>query len=163
MALTVPNGLAEIIATFGDIHAYIDDTGNLKPSWNTDYLAVAQLPFPISISWNKSISVQRITCHKLMVPIFEDTFNEIQIQGLSDLVKSFGGCFAFRPQRNAIKLSTHGWAISIDLNPETNQQGKAGDMPKAIIDVFASKGFEWGGIWPAKRRDGMHFQYATGY
>jgi hypothetical protein len=161
--METPNGLAEIISTFGDIHKYIDGTGVLMPSWTTDYLAVADLPFPIPLSWKKDVSVQHITCHRLMVKTFEQVFAEIQAQGLAHLITSFGGCFNFRQERTGHKLSTHCWGITVDLNPLENLQGTAGNMPQPIIDIFTKAGFEWGGTWSPEVRDPMHLQYATGY
>ena len=76
--LKPPNGLSEIISTFGDLAAYIDDTGLLLPTWNLDYLTVMDLPFEIPLAWDKSVVVDRMTCHKLMVPIFAGVFKQIE-------------------------------------------------------------------------------------
>ena len=76
---------------------------------------------------------------------------------------NFGGCFAFRPQRNGSKLSAHCWGIAIDLNPESNPQGSAGNMDAGLIETFRHAGLEWGGEWQGKTRDPMHFQFCTGY
>jgi len=158
-----PNGLPSIIATFGDVHAYVDDTGNLKPEWDTDYLATAQLPFTLALSWNPNVTVSKITCHKLLVETFQDVFEQILNQGLRSSVSTFGGCFNFRQQRTGQKLSTHAWGIAIDLNPATNQQGTDGHMDQGVVKIFNDAGFTWGGIWSGSRRDPMHFQFASGY
>jgi D-alanyl-D-alanine carboxypeptidase len=36
-------------------------------------------------------------------------------------------------------------------------------MDAGIIEIFRGAGFEWGGDWPGKLRDGMHFQFCSGY
>lgn len=104
-----------------------------------------------------------MTCHKLLANVFTGVFNRLQTGGLQTKITSFGGCFSFRPQRTGTKLSTHAWGIAIDLNPETNQQGTAGNMDPAVIATFRDSGFEWGGDWQGKTRDPMHFQFCTGY
>lgn len=161
--MQTPNGLPALIATFGDVHAFMDATGNLKPEWQQNYLATAQLPFPLALSWNLNIKVSKIVCHKLMVEPFEGVFAEIVAQGLNIALATYGGCFAFRQQRTGIRLSTHAWGIAIDLNPATNEQGTSGNMHSGIITVFRNAGFKWGGDWPGKRCDPMHFQFCTGY
>ena len=98
-----------------------------------------------------------------MTSAFAGSSARIQDRGLQASVTSFGGCFAFRPQRTGSKLSAHSWGIAIDLNPESNPQGSAGNMDAELIDIFRSAGFEWGGDWQGKARDPMHFQFCTGY
>ena len=61
------------------------------------------------------------------------------------------------------EASAHAWGIAIDLNPETNQQGTAGNMDYAVITAFREAGFKWGGDWTGKSCDPMHFQFCTGY
>src|SRR5258708_3227362 len=121
-----PNGLPAIISTFGDVHAYVDDSGQLKPEWAQQHLSVAVLPFSMKLAWNLNVEVYKITCHRLLAQTFVDVFAEIQKQGLQDKVITLGGCFAFRPERASTKLSTHAWGIAIDLNPSTNAQGTVG-------------------------------------
>ena len=104
-----------------------------------------------------------MTCHKRMVEVFASVFDLVQARGLGSKIVSFGGCFAFRQQRTGTKLSTHSWGIAIDLNTVTNPQGSAGDMDAGVIEIFRVAGFEWGGDWPGKLRDGMHFQFCSGY
>jgi len=53
--------------------------------------------------------------------------------------------------------------MRIDLNPQTNVQGSAGNMDAHLVEVFRAAGFEWGGDWNGKTRDPMHFQFCTAY
>jgi hypothetical protein len=161
--LVPPRGLDQILATFGDIFAYIATDHTLDPRWQNDFLERITLPFPMTLSWDRGRSVSQITCHKLLADLFEDVFTEIQTAGLQDKVTSFGGCFSFRPQRTGTKLSTHAWGIAIDLNTETNAQGTSGNMDPAIVQIFCKAGFEWGGSWHGKSQGPMHFQFCTGY
>jgi D-alanyl-D-alanine carboxypeptidase len=161
--LVPPHGLANIIASFGDIYEYIEEDGQLEARWQADSLQRLVLPFPLRPSWDLSRTITKMTCHRRMTSTFASTFAGIQERGLQASIMSFGGCFAFRPQRTGNKLSAHCWGIAIDLNPETNGQGSTGNMDVGIIDIFRGAGFEWGGDWQGKTRDPMHFQFCTGY
>jgi hypothetical protein len=158
-----PNGLDEIRSTFGNIFAYITADHTLDPRWKSEFLDRVTLPFPMTLSWDHSHSVNAITCHKLLASAFVGIFDRIQSSGLQSEITSFGGCFSFRPQRTGTKLSTHAWGIAIDLNPETNEQGTLGNMDPGLIATFREAGFEWGGDWQGRSRDPMHFQFCTGY
>jgi hypothetical protein len=158
-----PNGLDGIIQTFGNISAYIRTDGHLKPEWESGHLATAKLPFSITLSWDRSQKVKGIYCHKLLTPVVSALFAKIDSQGLTNQIRTFGGCFNYRPKRQSSKFSTHCWGIAIDLNPETNRQGSAGDMHPEIVALFREHGFKWGGDWTGKSKDPMHFQYCTGY
>jgi D-alanyl-D-alanine carboxypeptidase len=160
---TVPHGLDEIIATFGDIHQYIGSDGQLDPRWQTDFLVRILLPFPLRLAWDLSRTITRMTCHGRLTRVYASVFASIQEQGLQGKVASFGGCFAFRPQRTGSKLSAHSWGIAIDLNPESNSQGSAGNMDAGLVEIFRNAGFQWGGDWKGKTCDPMHFQFCTGY
>jgi hypothetical protein len=161
--LIVPNGLEDILRTFGNIYDYIRPDGGLEPKWEADCLALVALPFPLVLSWDQSKSVTQFLCHRDLTGILVDAFGRVQAGGLREKIHSFGGCFAFRPQRTGVRLSTHSWGIAIDLNPETNSQGTAGDMDEGVIEIFRGAGFAWGGDWGGKSRDPMHFQFCTGY
>jgi hypothetical protein len=164
-ALIAPNGLDEIVKMFGNIYDYIHPDGQLDPQWEADCLALVALPFPLPLplSWDHSKSVTQFLCHKHLTGILGDVFGAVQARGLRAKIHSFGGCFAFRPQRTGVRLSTHSWGIAIDLNPESNGQGSVGDMDASVIEIFRSAGFTWGGDWSGKSRDPMHFQFCTGY
>src|SRR5215469_9954281 len=148
--LVSPHGLDQIISTFGDIFDYIREDHTLDPRWQTEMLATIALPFPLPLAWDKSRSVERMTCHKLLGQIFADVFARIQSANLQGTITSFGGCFSFRQQRTGTKLSAHAWGIAIDLNPESNAQGTAGNMDTGLISIFKETGFSWGGEWQGK-------------
>jgi hypothetical protein len=161
--LTAPHGLNEIIATFGNIYEYIGTDGQLDPRWQSDFLGPVALPFPLRLAWDPSQTITQMTCHRRMTGIYTSVFVGIQDGGLRAAVTSFGGCFAFRPQRTGSKLSAHSWGIAIDLNTESNAQGSSGNMDARVVEIFRNAGFEWGGDWAGKTRDPMHFQFCTGY
>jgi len=45
-----------------------------KPNQAGTYLASANIPFPLVIAWDDSVTVSRIRCHKLEVANVEDIF-----------------------------------------------------------------------------------------
>jgi LysM repeat protein len=158
-----PHGLDALLAQFGDIYDYLREDGTLDARWEADQLARAPLPFPIALSWDPAKQVRNLYCHKFLVPVFPAVFAEIQRRGLHRKIRTYGGCFNFRAKRSGSKLSTHAWGVAIDLNPETNGMGQAGDMATGIVKVFESFGFTWGGRWTGRNKDPMHFQFCSGY
>lgn len=163
VSLKAPFGLDQIRATFGDIFAYLRADHSLDPRWQADQMVTISLPFPLVLSWDRTRHVTHMTCHRLMGPIFGRCFQQIAESGLQQEITSFGGCYAFRPQRTGTKLSTHSWGIAVDLNPENNAQGTAGHLHPEIVSIFRNIGLAWGGDWPGAACDPMHFQFCTGY
>jgi len=163
VTLIPPDGLTEILETFGNIFDYIRADGTLDPRWEDEQLARSTLPFPILLSWNPSQSVARLQCHKKLAGLFPRVFETLEQRQLRGKIKTYGGCFNFRSKRASGKLSTHSWGIAIDLNPDSNPQGTSGDMDPAVIKVFHDFGFTWGGDWTGKSKDPMHFQFCKGY
>jgi len=163
LGLIPPVGLDQIKKTFGNIHSYILADGTLKPEWERTFLCRTRLPFAIPLSWNPAKKVRNLYCHKKLKEIFPAVFEAIDDAGLKSKVKTYGGCFNFRSKRMGSKLSTHSWGIAIDLNPEQNGMGTAGNMSAGIVRIFKEFGFTWGGDWSGSSRDPMHFQFCSGY
>ncbi len=163
LQLTPPNGLGEIVAAFGNIFNYISADGVLNPAWESEHLGRVSLPFPIPLAGNSSKLVKNLYCHKKMIDVFPEVLAAVEKEKLKGHIRTCGGCFNFRSKRNSDKISSHAWGIAIDLNPETNALGKPGDMSPEIVDIFRNFGFKWGGDWPDKNKDPMHFQFCTGY
>ena len=158
-----PAGFQAIRDLFGDILKYIRDDGSIDPKWESERMVRAALPFSIPLSWDTSQSVTGVRCHKLVAPLVEEVFRQIDAQGLQGAVKTYGGCYVYRAKRGQVKPSTHSWGIAIDLNPNTNAMGTAGDMDPRLVTLFEGMGFTWGGRWAAANKDPMHFQYCSGY
>ena len=158
-----PHGLEQIITDFGNIYDYLRDDGTLDPRWETDQLGRARIPFSLPLSWDQTKLAKSIYCHKKLIPVFTDVFAALKQEGLQGRLKTYGGCYNFRGKRTSGKLSTHSWGIALDLNPETNAQGSAGNMDEDIVEVFRGFGFTWGGDWSGRSKDPMHFQFCAGY
>lgn len=158
-----PAGFQGVRDCYGDILGFIGDDGNIDPRWEASRIVRQVLPFAIPLAWDTSKSATGIRCHKLLAPLFEEVFRQIVARGLQSAVKTYGGCYQFRAKRNGVKPSTHSWGIAIDLNPNTNAMGSAGDMDPRLVELFEGLGFVWGGRWAGRGKDPMHFQYCTGY
>lgn len=163
LGLQPPVGLAGIVREFGDVREFVTGEGGLDPRWEAEALARVDLPFGLALAWDHSKTVSRFRCHRRLTGIFARVFEQIVSAGLQARVRSFGGCFMYRPQRTGGRLSTHSWGIAIDLNPETNGLGSVGDMDAEVVEIFREAGFTWGGKWTGRGRDPMHFQYCSGY
>lgn len=146
---------------------------NAQPTsaWLNEHLKNFAAPYPLTLSWDLSVQVKKLYCHKLvgdsLVRIFEQI---LQHYGSFEEVKRarmhlYGGCYNFRLIKNSNRLSTHAWGASIDLDPGKNPLGvkydeSKGMMPKPVIKIFEAEGWKWGGRFQS-RPDCMHFQAAT--
>jgi D-alanyl-D-alanine carboxypeptidase len=150
----------EIIAKYG------------KPTQNgSPYLTTIKLPYPMRLAWDKKVSVNKMSCHKLLVNNFTNVFNELLAHyGLAELqrleIDIFGGCFNFRAMRGGSDYSTHSWAIAIDLNPEKNtlqmrySQSQFSKPEYAKMhEIFEKNGFI--NLGKTKGYDTMHFQISA--
>ena len=151
MLTHIPNGLDEIIDTFGNLDL---------PNWEAKHLEVFTLPYPLLYEGKK---VTRARCHHLAVENFQKAFNDIKAAGLQDQVKNYSGIFAERSIRGQSKHpSTHSWGIAIDLEADRFPLGSNERFSDAIIKTFQNAGFFYGGDFKS-RKDPMHFQLCINY
>ena len=126
-------------------------------------------PFPMIIAWDKTIQVQKLTCHKKIAPnlsaVLADLLAGYGKQKLHDLgIDLFGGLYNLRKMRGSnTRWSRHSWAIAIDLDPDRNMLREdhttarfARPEYKPMIDIFYKNGFV--GYGPEKDYDWMHFE-----
>lgn len=76
----------------------------------------------------------------------------------------FGGSYNFRKKRGGNSLSMHSYGCAVDHDPAANAMGNPSPSfatHPLILAAFAREGWEWGGDWTGKSRDGMHWQAAT--
>lgn len=148
---------------YGNPDANGDGAPDLK--WQQENLTTITPPFPMFYDGKK---VNKITCHKkiaeaLLAALVKvksiTTAEERKQYGLDQ----FGGVFNFRRKRGGTSLSTHSWAIAIDLAVALNGFGiKYGSrplmMPAKVVAAFEEQGATWGGL--GSNPDAMHFQWA---
>jgi hypothetical protein len=139
-----------------------------KASANPNYLVVIDLPYPMRLAWDKSKTVKKMRCHRLVADKFKTIFQQILdaygFEQIKDLgIDLFGGCFNYRPMRGGSSLSRHSWGIAIDLHPEANGlKTKWEDSLFAkpeyakLLQIFEQNGFlNYGKV---KGFDAMHFE-----
>jgi D-alanyl-D-alanine carboxypeptidase len=151
MLLKTPNGLQEILATFGDIH---------DPQFELKYIQTFDLPYPLLFN---RIPVARARCHRLIVDNFSAVFADILSAGLDKEATEFCGIYAVRPIRGLPKFpSLHSWGVAIDLNCSEFPLGSTKRQDDKLVKIFEKHGFFYGGDF-SHRKDPMHWQFATGY
>lgn len=157
----VPNGLAEIMATYGD--PLYRPPGVVDHLWEAmNMVTVRDLP----------LVGHKLYCHKLVVEPLRRALAECEAIGGYEITTI--GCFNPRAMRgtNGLLLSTHTWGIAVDINPETNKlvapcepddpRRSGYDIPDEWIAAFKCAGWVWGGDFH-HRFDPQHFQMASGY
>jgi hypothetical protein len=119
--------------------------------WTSRNIVSAQVP----------IFRGNVICHRLLVPQLRGALQEVEAQGLADLIdpSQYGGCWVprhilFNPNRG---LSMHAWGLAVDFNVRGNEYGNRNpQMDPRIVEIFERWGFVWGGRWSTP--DGMHFE-----
>ncbi len=167
---TVPRGLDEIVATYGNPDANGDLV--LDPEFVRDQLVVVDAPYPLRVAWRPEREVTRIQCHRLVAPSLVDALTEIRdYQGVEYLrdnrLDYWGGCFCFRKMVGYDALSVHSWGGSVDICPQIGRFGNLHDaetFPAFIAAAFEARGWSWGGRWRDPwKPDAMHMQACRGY
>lgn len=119
---------------------------------------------------------KRIYCNADIIQPLTHGFKNLITTGYVKELKTWDGCYNFRPVRgyedkyrrlmaansvlNAIELlSIHSWGDAFDVNAFENGLGQIPKLSPGFVKCFTDAGFDWGGNF--KRKDGMHFQLAT--
>lgn len=157
-----PFGIEAIRREYGDPRPFMRDS-RISQEWPNQILTKVQLPAPLPLAWQMDRMVRSISCHISVASSLGSVLAEIHDAGLWPEVRSYGGCYAWRTQRGAMKLSTHSWAIAVDLDcaDGRNRRGSEPVMHPAIVEAFDVAGWTWGGRFDIK--DGMHWQACGGY
>ncbi len=161
--LTIPNGYADVLRTFGDIRKFIRTDGTLSPAWEIQHIVRIVLPAPLMyhVGDREYVQVTRITVHRLLADKLRAVLRKIYDQGLWSEIDPYGGGFVFRKIRGSSdKVSLHSFGIAWDFRPDQNRQGTKGTMHPRVVEIFETAGFMWGGRFKGDRIDPMHVQFA---
>lgn len=111
------------------------------------------------ISTATGFGLSRLYCNNdLHAPLLA-VFKNILDRGLVSQLRSYDGCFQIRSVRGESYLSTHAYALAIDINASENEMGTRGNMSHDLVKCFTDQGFAWGGDFNS-RIDPMHFSRA---
>jgi len=133
-------------------------------------IITVEVPFAMSLAWDKSIKVRRISCHELVAPstvrILERTavlYNEREREAIG--ISVYGGGFNIRKMRGGQSLSMHSYGIAFDFDPERNQlrwnRGRARlaqDDAVPFWELWEDEG--WISLGRERDFDWMHVQAA---
>ena len=150
------------------IAQYIQKYGAPNPT-GKGYLVTLDLPYPMRLAWDKTRTVNKISCHKEIAEplkkVFTDILSKYGLEKIQELgIDLFGGCFNFRKMRGGSNYSVHSWGLAIDLDPERNKLKETSRTArfarpeyKDMIDIFYKHGFI--SLGREKNYDWMHFQW----
>jgi len=143
--------------------------GQPTAAWQAANFTRITPAYTLKLAFGPGSPVSKVTCHKKVADSLTRIFAKIleHYGSVTEVKKArmhlFAGTFNFRKISGSNRLSTHSWAISIDLDSENNPQGKKHDeskgmMPLAVVKIFEDEGWKWGGRFSGDRVDCMHFQ-----
>lgn len=158
-----PNGLNEIINTFGDPRMFV----NQKDVWEAMSLQIRDLPQSLIYAFDTNQIIHRVRAHKRVVDHLAMTLMECLARGVPKERLKYGGSYQWRSKRVSASLSTHTWGIAVDIEPTENPMGTrwvddGKHLDPRIIEIFEAQGWFWGERF-ASGPDPMHFQWATGF
>jgi len=165
----VPYGLAKINEWFGGCPAHVRTVNGKRQiikdkTWGKRNLIQIKLPFPLRLSYNRTLVIQNPWVHKRVADSLIDVLLEIENYAGYDFLVRYnlditGGIGSTRLQKSAAdKLSMHAYFAAIDECPDLGPFGEPSRMPFFIHEAFIKRG--WVNI---TMDDGMHYQAAGGY
>lgn len=150
------------IEVFGDFRPHLNLEGLPEATWEEEILTYLNLPNPLPLAWDHDRAVSNIRCHYKIDKFLRQALSDLHsIPEVWATINDFGGVYAFRLQRRSnSNISSHAWAMAIDLDVGDNPFGKMPKVHPTTVEIFHSNGFVWGGNFPIGRKDGMHFEFA---
>lgn len=138
-----------------DYRVNADDGLSLDPDWVATN--VVRVNF-------RSIGI-RASCHRAIIGDLQAALDEVAASGLAGAIdlgitNTYGGCYNPRFSRVSASfgsVSRHAWAMAIDMNTDTNGQGRTPRMDCRVVRIFRKHNFAWGGNFLVP--DGMHFEW----
>lgn len=125
-------------------------TSSLGNCQNRTVPGLTMVALPIALKTQDGAIITSLLCHQSMRVPLTQALACVKMAGL-DVGLTTGGCYCYRNIAGTDQLSRHASGTAIDINP-----GRS--IPQRIVECFESAGFEWGGHWPKRSYDPMHFQ-----
>jgi peptidoglycan hydrolase-like protein with peptidoglycan-binding domain len=90
------------------------------------HLVMIDLPYPLRLSWDLRTVVRRTRCNATVKDSLGRVLSAVLAHYGLDTVRAlrldvFGGGYALRDKRGGSTMSTHGWGIAFDFDPDRNQ------------------------------------------
>lgn len=161
MKYEAPHGWDEIIYFYSLPSR--DATGAVTQKWKDTNLMTVEVPFRLHLAW-ADVWVGRVTVHHKIVEPLLDALEAVKHAGLADfLSKDYGGSYQDRAKRGNGKISLHAFGAAIDFRIMANPLGRKPEPEMYnVAKLFIPLGWTWGGNFVG-RKDGMHFQFGSGY
>jgi hypothetical protein len=113
--------------------------------------------YPIPFSW---FPVRKIYCNEDMYYFLLRALTLLGNCGAHKEIYTYDGCFNIRGKKSdPTTISTHAYALAIDLNAEIMPYGSRSLWTPKFVKCFNDSGFDWGGNF--KKPDPMHFQISN--
>jgi hypothetical protein len=165
--LIPPHGERAIVEFYGWNAATFLQDATPSVAWEREMMVRVDLPQPMRFG---GAPVKTITVHTKLAGVFTGVYEQIFRAGLWSVVEPFSGAYCFRLIRGGESLSMHAFGAAVDHDSARNPLGAAtsdcrfGNTPEGrdVVKIFERNGFMWGGRFQ-NRKDGMHFQYGSGY
>ena len=159
--------LDQVIGMFGMFSYKKKDNDDIEILGDWVSKNIVKVKIPQLIGVYGAPKTGEIYFHRKGVSQLKGLFQEIENQGLKDLIISWAGSFNARMVRGSkTRLSNHSWGSAFDINAPENwlhqkpaAVGKKGSLLK-IVPIANDFGFYWGGHY-RKRLDGMHFELSV--
>lgn len=135
--------------------------------WANEAKFMCLVPVPESIRQHMTNSSTKKPANSIYInadiaPALIQAFKLVEERGLQDELYTFDGCLNVRLVRGSgSDLSTHSYGLAIDINAIGNGLGEAPMINRDLVKCFTDAGWTWGGTF--SRKDGMHFQIASGW
>jgi hypothetical protein len=119
----------------------------IDPTWVAERIVTREVPI-----------LGAVTCHEIAIESLGGILRALDQRGLAHTVDpaDYEGCFNPRLISAGGDLSRHAWGIAVDLNAHGNPTGTGSGQHDALVELFTSAGWGWGGIWLVP--DPMHFE-----